>query len=269
MDFNYASIAPLVSSSELSGSVLQVVFQDAQGGPSVSATGTLRTSGGVVGATRSTIQRQMLSRLSFAVTRAVSSALGDNVVSRFGAGIARSAVQDAGRSATVSAEAKEAAVVEAFQSVSSQFRWDGAAWVSAPPSAATLEFTRLLDKAPITARGDLAVLGRMLVELAGADGDIGDDERSFLASFLTGDVDVDSLAAGPPLTDAELAEVTQGPVRESMLMLAWGLSFCDDALADAEQDACRRFARGLRVAPARRKVLRSAAAEFVRGQAVD
>ncbi len=269
MHLDYPSIAPLVRSSDRQGSVLHVVFQDAQGGPPVQATGTLRRGTGAASATRSLVQSRLLSHLTFAISRAVSGALGDNVVSRAGLRMARSAATDAASSSDLSFSSaeKQAATVEAFESVSSQFRWDGSAWVTDSTSSRAPsqggDFAAQLEAAPITDPADLVVLGRMLVELSGADGEIGADERTFLGTFLPADLDIDAVAAGPELTEAELSAVTAGPVRETMLMLAWGLSFCDDELADEEQAACRRFAEGLGVERPKGKALRNAAAAFV------
>lgn len=267
MEPTYVSIAPLVQSTEQKGAVLDVVFQDAQGGPPVSASAALRRSTGVAGATRATVQRKMLSRLSFAISRAVNQAVGD--VPMLGTGAAqqaRSVFQGLADKVNTnfSAEEQQAAVVEAFESVREQFRWDGAAWAY-DAAGARSEFQQRLDDAPITERADLDVLARMLVELASADGDFGDEEREFLGTFLPGDLDLDGIIDGPALSDADLRGVSEGDVRETMLMLAWGLAFCDDELAAEEQALCRTYARGLVIAPSRRKAIRKAAEEFVRG----
>lgn len=267
MEPTYVSLAPLVQSTEQKGTVLVVVFQDAAGGAPVTASAPLRRSKGVAGATRDTVQRKVLSRLSFAISRAVNQAVGDvHVLGKFGAQAARSAMKGLADSvdSNYSAEEKQAAIVEAFQGVAGRFRWDGSAWVldSAAPTVKTA-FDRQLEDVPITDAADVAVLGRMLAELAAADGDFGDDERSFLETFLLADTDIDGLVAGPKLTHAELRQVSEGPVRETMLMLAWGLSFCDDELAPEEQEACRRYAQGLGISIARGKALRNAAASFV------
>ena len=269
MQIDYPSIAPLVRSSDQDGTVLQVVFQDASGGPAVQATGTLRRGTGVAGATRATVQRKLLSKLSFAISRAVSDSLGDNVVSRAGLRMARSTVEDAAVKVDqrYSPAEKQKAILEAFRSVADQFRWDGAAWVTTsepePSGGSRGAFGDQLDAAPIIEPDDLGLLGRMLVELSCADGEIGEDEREFLGTFLPADMDVDELAAGPKLSVVDLSDASEGPVRETMLMLAWGLAFCDDDLDDAEKAACRRFSMGLGIPRARRKVLREAASEFV------
>jgi hypothetical protein len=267
MKMDYASIAPVVRSSEQKGTVMRVVFQDAVGGSPVEASAPLQRSKDLAGATRATAQRKLLSHLGFAISRAVNGALGDvNVLSKMAGGKVRSAVQ--GLSASIdskySTTEKQAAIVHAFRSVSDRFRWDGAAWVLAQGSTVPRgEFSEQLDAAPIDDRADLDVLARMLVELAGADGEVGEDEREFLGTFLPAQLEVDVLIDGPALTEAELRGVSAGPVRESMLMLAWALSFSDDELADEEQDTCRRFARALGISVARGKAMRNAAAGFV------
>ncbi len=267
MKMDYASIAPLVRSSEQKGTVMQVVFQDAAGGAPVEASAPLQRGKAVASATRATAQRKLLSHLGFAISRAVNGALGDvNVLSKIAGGKARSAVQGLAASldSKYSATEKQNAIVQAFAGVSDRFQWDGAAWVLAEASSVPRgEFSDQLDAAPIVARADLDVLARMLVEVAGADGEVGEDEREFLGTFLPPEMDVDALVDGPTLSDAELRGVSEGPVRESMLMLAWGLSFCDDELADEEQATCRRFARGLGISVARGKAMRNVAAGFV------
>lgn len=264
---DYDSIAPIVRSSEQRGTVMQVVFQDAAGGALVEASAPLQRSKDLAGATRATAQRKLLSHLGFAISRAVNGALGDvNVLSKIAGGKARTAVQGlaAAIDSKYSATEKQNAIVRAFRSVSDRFQWDGAAWVLAEASIVQPgEFSQQLDAAPIAERADLDVLARMLVELAGADGEVGEDERGFLGTFLPPGLVVDALIDGPVLTDAELRAVSEGPVRDSMLMLAWGLAFCDDELADEERDTCRRFARGLGISVARGKEVRNAAAGFV------
>lgn len=264
---DYDSIAPIVRSSEQRGTVMQVVFQDAAGGAPVEASAPLQRSKDLAGATRATAQRKLLSHLGFAISRAVNGALGDvNVLSKIAGGKARTAVQGLAASidSKYSATEKQNAIVRAFRSVSDRFQWDGAAWVLAEASIVQPgEFSQQLDAAPIAERADLDVLARMLVELAGADGEVGEDERGFLGTFLPPGLVVDALIDGPVLTDAELRAVSEGPVRDSMLMLAWGLAFCDDELADEERDTCRRFARGLGISVARGKEVRNAAAGFV------
>lgn len=267
MKMDYASIAPVVRSSEQKGTVMHVVFQDAVGGAPVQASAPLERSKDLAGATRATAQRKLLSHLGFAISRAVNGAVGDvGFLSKMAGSKARSAVQGltASLDSKYSSAEKQAAVVQAFRSVSDRFQWDGAAWVLTEASAVPPgEFSEQLAAAPIDERGDLDVLARVLVELAGADGEVGEDEREFLGTFLPADLGVDALVDGPALTDAELRAVSEGPVRESMLMLAWGLAFCDDELADEEQDTCRRFARGLGISVARGKAMRNAAAGFV------
>ncbi|MCO4772215.1 MAG: TerB family tellurite resistance protein [Deltaproteobacteria bacterium] len=267
MNVDYASIAPLVSSSEQKGTVMMVVFQDAAGGDPVQASAPLQRGKDLAGATRATAQRKLLSHLGFAISRAVNSALGDvNILSKMAGSQARSAVQSLSSAidSKYSDKEKQAAILQAFRSVADRFSWDGDAWVLSSAAAVPQgPFHEQLDSAPIHQRADLGVLARMLVELAGADGDVGEDEREFLGTFLPPDMGVDALIDGPALSDADLRSVSEGAVRESMLMLAWGLAFCDDELAKEEQETCRRFARGLGVSVARGKAMRNAAAGFV------
>jgi len=267
MKMDYASIAPLVQSSEQKGTVLTVVFQAGSSGTPVGASARLERSKDLAGATRATAQRKLLSNLGFAISRAVNGALGDvNMLSKFAGGHARSAVESltASIDSKYSDAEKQNAIVQAFRSVSDRFQWDGTAWVHAGETAAPRgEFSEQLDAAPIADKADLVVLARMLAELAAADGEVGDDERQFLATFLPAELEVDALLDGPALTDGDLRAASEGQVRETMLMLAWGLCFSDDELADEEQEACRRFARGLGISVARGKAMRNAAAGFV------
>ena len=80
---------------------------------------------------------------------------------------------------------------------------------------------------------------------------------------------VHDIASRPPLTAAELGSTSQGPVRESLLVLAWAMALVDEEMAAAEKVLLDHFAAGLRMPAARVTVCRKAAQTYILDQAMD
>src|SRR5690606_20744051 len=150
---------------------------------------------------------------------------------------------------------KRDAVERAFQAVADRFVWDAqqGRYIAAQAGGdAITDFMRQLQSAPATSRYDRMVAARMLVEIAAADGQLGEEERAFVAGFVTPDLGtVDELWRAPRLSEAELAETSQGAVRETMLMLAWAVAWSDDELAPEEEARLREYASALSIAAPR------------------
>jgi uncharacterized tellurite resistance protein B-like protein len=189
--------------------------------------------------------------------------------------VAGAAVQGAvdRKGPSFSDDEKQAAVVQAFQNVASQFVWDGknSQWISASAAADLLtDFAAQLNSAPVAQKYDRGVLSRMLVETAMADGQLAEEEKTFLSGFTSAETGtIDALIDRPPLSAAELAECSSGPVRETMLMIAWGLACTDKDLAEAETRRLSELAHGLQIDEAKAQELRSFAVKFVVDQAVE
>lgn len=277
MQITYESIEPLIQSSEQNGNAMQVSFKDSGSEHPVIGRAPIRRGHGLADVAKQSAKKNVMWSIRSAVSRSVYRALGHGILGRVGGDVARSMMSDATKTATqsFSDDEKKAAIVEAFESVASQFKWDGSTWVArggatvpAGSSASGVDFSELLERAPIHERYDQGVLARMLVQLSQADGQITEEEEQFLDDFLPDGIEAQELTSRPPLTAAELGESTSG-VRETMLILTWALAFCDEELDAREQALCETFGRGLGIDDGRTATLRTAAAEFVVERAIE
>ena len=269
----YQTIQPLVASAEQQGSSMRVSFRCPVTGQVIEASGALQRSNTMGDRVAESAKRSVMYGLRNALTRSIRRALGYGIVSNVVADAARGAASGSGQaSQDYSDDEKQAAIVRAFESVSNQFVWDGAnnRFVSVQAAGDVMtDFMRHLNSAPVNAPYDRGIAARMLTEIACADGTIGDDERQFLAGFLAPEIGtVDSLAQMARLSSAELAETTQGPPRETMLMLAWALALTDESLASDEALRLNEFASGLGISTDRAHELRAYAQIYLVDQAL-
>lgn len=274
-EVTYENIQPILVSAEQEGSSMRCTFKCPVSGETFESSAGIQRGRGLGDVARHSVKRSLFSRVRWGISRAVRSALGYGLAGRVAGDVAGAAVGGAmdKHGTSFSEDEKKAAVVQAFETIQSRFAWDGAnnRWMSAKAAGDVLtDFAAQLERAPVTQNYDRGVLARMLMEVAVADGQLAEEEKSFLSSFMppsTGGVD--ALQDKPPLSDAELAETGQGPVRETMLMIAWGLACTDKDLAEAETNVLARFAQGLGIGEARAAELQNWARKFVIDQAMD
>lgn len=251
--YDVAAIEPLVSHRNVQGRHLMVTFTCPISGTHVQARYTAPQDTGLASA----VSRQAQSTLVYEVRRQVLSmlyqVLGHGVAGRMATSVAGTALNQlpAGASGPQSLSASEQAegLVEAFRSVGSRFAWVGDRWVlqeAAGQVRGAME--QQLATAPVAGGYDRLLLARMLVEVASAHGGIGADEEAHLQDVI--DPELGSLASlvdRPPLSGAELAEATEGPVRQTMVSAVWALALCDEHEDAAEVATIARFADALGV----------------------
>jgi len=110
----------------------------------------------------------------------------------------------------------------------------------------------------------------MLVEVATAHGGVSDEEHSHLEEMVDPEQgSLQALVDRPPLTRAELGETTKGPVRVSLLALAWTLAFADERFDPAEEQKLTAFADGLQLSAADRARARDLARGWLMDQAFE
>ncbi|MEZ4235616.1 MAG: hypothetical protein R3F59_05515 [Myxococcota bacterium] len=274
--FTLDAIRPLVAHQRPSGRHLVVTFRCPQSGQQVNATWTAPQ--------RSAIAQQVAARARqtawYEARRQVYSllrtALGTGVVGRMATDVATTAMNSvgtptaSGAPASLTAEEQEVGLVEAFQNVSGQFAWTGDRWVhrsAAAERASALE--RAVEAQPMS-RYDRLLAARMLVQVAGAHGGVGEAERDHLADAIDPELgSLEALLARPPLTRAELGEATAGPVRVTLLSLAWALALVDEHGAPEEIALLDTFGEQLGLTPAQRREARDAARTWIVDQALE
>ena len=254
---SYETISPIVLRTSVAGGRLTAVFRCPISGDTFEATVPLKGEGD-----------SDASPFSGAPLRAA--------MSRFLRGVFRGESQEVEATETQEAlteDEREQAVLRAFNAVSNRFVWDASQehWLSARVAVGVVpEFTRQLAEFPLETRFDRVILARMLVEIAAADGTLAAEEQAFLNGFLPPELGtLDELRGRPHLTALELRETTNGPERETLLMVAWAIALTDEELADEEALCLASFAKGLGLSDTLSLELRHYAEVFVIDQALD
>ncbi len=265
---SYDDIEPLIADSKIDGSTIEVSFRCPVTQTEVPSQGTMRAGRDVSSVAQRSVKRSLSQSLRRAVFSAIRGALGSGLLGRAGQDVARSVLTDATdkMNHTHSSGEKQAALLEAFEQVQSQFVWDAKSsrWVAAEALGAKSEFSSQLASAPVRAKYDRGVLARMLVEIAAADGSVSAEEKDFLAGFVTPDLgSIDQLLAAGSLSSVDLSEVSAGSVRETLLMLAWAAACTDEDLDASEQAKLTDFAAGLGLSSQQATKMRTVAQEHV------
>jgi tellurite resistance protein len=272
-EITFASLQPNIASVQAEGSMVHVVFQCPVSGQQLEARAGMRRGTDMGARAKQTAKRSMMQSLRRSVSSAIRGAFGYGMLGRVGQDLANSAMRQLDESTRYSSADQEAAVVRAFESVRSQFAWDAREerWILGSAAQDTLSgFSAQLASHPVTERYDLGVMARLLTEIASADGEVDDDERSFLIDFLPSDVGtVDQLVGRPPLSAVELSETSEGPHRKTMVMLGWTVAFCDDMLDSSEAERMGAVVSALELSASDAAEAKALAQRFVVDQAIE
>lgn len=264
---SYESVQPLIADAQQQGAQMVCTFRCPVTGAELQARGKLQKGAGSQAADRA--KKSVTRGLKWKLARAIRSALGYGMAGQVAGDVAGGMMNGGGSQTSYSDGEKQAAIVDAFESVSDRFLWDAAGnrWISMQAARDLMpDFTRLLQEAPVTQPYDRKVLARMMCEIACADGQVDDSERSFLGSFISPDLGaVNELLGAPRLSPAELAETSRSPGREVMLMLAAAVAYADHDVDASEVERLRELAAGLEIADARADEL----AQYARAYLVD
>lgn len=268
----YETIQPLIAHAEQQGSTMRVVFRCPVSGYETEASAGMRQGSSMGSRVSGSLKRSLMWSVRNVIASAVRSAFGHGIVGSVLANSSREAIQAGEEKLRYSEDDQRDAVERAFQSVSDRFLWDAAQgrYIAAQAGGEVITgFMRQLVDAPATSRYDRLVAARMLTEIAAADGQLRQDEHMFLAGFITPDLGaVDDLSRNPRLSAAELAETSEGPVRDTLLMLAWAVAWTDDQLAPEEEARLREYATALAVPAARLAELQGHVRTYLLDQAL-
>lgn len=272
-EITYSNIQPNVVKADVSGRNVSCTFKCPVNGNTVNASASVAVDRSLVATAKSSATRSIGWSIRSAISRTVRNVLGYGIASRVASDVVNEGTRDLGKTdtSTLSEKEKEKGIVEAFQSIASQFVWDedSQKWISSAAAGQELpEFLRLLNEKPVSGKYEQSVLARMVVEIAAADGVIEDSEREFIADFIPeGAGSVDDIAAKSKLSSIELGEVDNSS--ESMLMIAWAVAMTDEELESAEETRLKEFAEGLGVSESRAYEVKTIAQQFIFEQALD
>lgn len=275
-DISFESIRPNLVSAVADGATLRCVFACPVSGQRIEAHASLTRGQRLGEAAAASAKQSLLWSIRNAIVQGLRSVLGYGVIGSLGADVANSAMAGVGHGGATtptefSDEERQAAALRAFHSVETRFTWDERSrrFVAAETAAeGESDFQRQLRTSPPTTRFDRGVMARMLLDVAGADGRVSDEESALLAQFIAPDLGpVNELARRPPLSRAELQE-TSPPTRETSLMIAWAVALADSDLDDSERAQLAAHTAGLGIPEERASELRRMAQLFVVDQAL-
>ena len=271
----YESLSPIIADVQNNRRSVQVRFVCPVSQKSVQARYTMPTNNSIGARAQQTAQRSFMYAAQNAVSQVLRNVFGYNLFGRVASDVARQTMRNATTNSaqSLSASEQKEAVVQAFLTVSSQFAWDGkrGSWIAASALKDALSpFDLQLKQNPVTHQYDRMVLARMLVQMAMADGVLASKEIEFLQENLNPNLgSIESLAARPPLSNAEFSQVSQGGVRESMLMLVWTLSIADEDFDPKEAQLLQNFAQQLGLNQGSLQKARAAAQDFILSQTME
>lgn len=269
---HFENVQPLLVSKEIDGSRVDCVFRCPVSGDTYSATGNMVRSAELQNNAASSVKRGIKNELSYAMGRIMRNVFGYNPLGNMAARAAGEAIRNVKTHANYTEADQQQAVVQAFNKVSHRFAWDPkkSGWVSASAlQEIQSEFEKKLARASFDNRFDSEVMARILVEMSTVDGAMSEEEKTMLADFLPPDLSLNTLLEKPPLSQAELMETGQGPVRENMLMLAWAMLFADYEVDPAEVAFLEKLAGHMSISSGQAGSLRTLALEFIVTQLFD
>ncbi|MCB1022104.1 MAG: hypothetical protein KDC27_19390 [Acidobacteria bacterium] len=238
--FDYKFIEPLTSSADVRGSAVFCRFVCPVTGRSVSA------SQEITAAPPAPISQQPQDGILAGLRRSLAATLQGVLGSSQYAEAFSETIPDA--DLTADENARRRAVVGAFRSVSSLFRWDSAAqrWVALEAGKdVSTAFERRLRVHPLHDTPDMGLLLRMLVAVASSDGQLDAEERLFFGMFAAASgASLDELLGQEPPSTADLSAMDPAR-RESALMLCWAAALCDSSLSTTEAVMVEEMAQGL------------------------
>lgn len=268
--FELEAIRPLVTHDRANGRHLVVTFTCPVSRTHVNAQVTADAPsgagalGGLGSAVAARAKQTAWMQLRYQVNRTLYSALGGPLAS-----IATTAVDTvmtglagqggaSGAPQALSRAEHDRLLVEAFRGVSGAFVWANGRWVHGSAAGALLSpFDKQLRDHPLASSYDREVAARISLEVALAHDGVADAERSRLDDALAAigggsGTSVAALSKRPPLSRAELAEVSPGPVRITLLALGWAMAFADERFDPREGARLDAIAAGLGVTDADR-----------------
>ncbi len=246
MEVEYEDIAPLVAQQTVRQRQVHVTFTCPKSGRSVESSASLRKDNSAGQRMKDSVKRSFMHAARNMLTRALGSLFGHGMAGQ----VARSATYEAQRGVEARLAFSKAdvqrGIVAAFERVRAQFAKDpeSGAWVASGAVAASQSaYDQLLAAHPISEGWDRAILARVLVEVARADGTLEPRELALLDQLLPGQ-DVRQLAAKPALSAAELGG-TSAQARPSILLLACSLALADEELSAEELTRLDAIGTGL------------------------
>ncbi|MEM0999221.1 MAG: hypothetical protein AAGN35_19350 [Bacteroidota bacterium] len=277
-EYTYDQIKPLIVSEEVEGRKMFAEFALPGSDQVFEASASIRRSRDMGSMVKQQVSRSVVREVRRTVGSLLRGLLGGGMLGRTARQVVNTTTNQQARNLAnaPSRSEKEAAVVEAFGRVASNFHFDAASggWRSpslagaagAAPSAKAVEksaFEQQLDANPVNDKFARSVLARMLAHIAYADGSIADEEKEFFTNAIPAEYgDLASLANADPISAVESEEIARG-ARESIYAMAWVISAIDMDVDPAEVALLTEYGNKFAIPAARQKELETTAKTYV------
>ena len=207
-------------------------------------------------------------------SRVLRGALGGGMVGRIASSGFNTAAQEYKPGQGPTEGEINSAILAAFMRVAKFFQYDEASetWMKAtdpPPPPPKSPFEELIASHPIVDPHDKNVFGRILAELAYADGSVSPDEATFFKEIIPPDQpSLDVLAKADPVSKIEAEMVTAG-VKSTIYMFAWVICMIDLRIDNVEEELLMEYSEVFSLSDARREELVKIAKYFVLERNID
>lgn len=273
-EFTYEQIEPLIVVQEVEQRKLYVEFALPGSDEMYDVSTTIKRGKDVGSKIKDRMTRMGGNYARRGAVRAVRAATGGGMVSRMAGQTVNVAAREAKPGQGASEKETQQAIVDAFGRVSKYFEWDDSAqeWGKPgipPPPPPKSPFEEQVAANPIADPHDKNIFGRIMAELAYADGHIAPEEASFFKEIIPPDQpSLDVLAKADPVSSIEAQEVTEG-VKATIYMFAWVIALIDLDLDPVEKELLLEYADVFKLTDANRDELTKNAKYFVLEKNID
>jgi len=272
--YTYEQIEPLIVDQEVEERKLYIEFALPGSDEIYDVSMTIRRARDVGSKVKDRMTRIGSNYARRGAVRAVRSATGGGMLGRMAGQTVNVASREAKPGQGPSEKEIRASAVEAFGRVSKYFHWDESAqeWGKPgipPPPPPKSPFEEQIAANPIADPHDKNIFGRIMAELAYADGQVTPEEATFFKEMIPPDQPgLDVLAKADPVSSIEAQEVTEG-VKATIYMFAWVIALIDLDLDPVEKELLLEYADVFKLADSQRDELTKNAKYFVLEKNID
>lgn len=275
--YSIETIGQLVVDIKEHGRSVQIVFKCPHSDFTVSSRASVVRDRSFGNQLKKNTERSILNMIQRELTKVLRDVLGNNAFGRMGSDIARRTMYNASSQMLngLSHQEREEAIITAFKKVERKFRWNEElqTWLAIEMQKqleSTLSpFVIQNNNHPVSHPYDVQILSRMMVEIVMVDGEMVQAEREWLVQLLNPEYGtMEQIAQFPPLTRAEFNNCSPGPVRTTMLMMAFAMSMCDETLAQEEVAALKTMANDLQLSASEKYNAKFWAQTYILEQAI-
>ncbi len=247
-NLTYTSIQPLLAATRQEGASLVCQFQAPGSHTVVEARATVRTTPRQ-NTLADSVKRNMLEGVKRMVYQGIRQLLGYGALAQTGSDLVNTVLTESNLKPAFSEADKQAAVLEAFQSVAGQFVYDNEKKEWSYRSDRS-PYDLQLAQFPVSSPFEKEILARILVQLAAASQDINWKEEQFLMDVLgLSPLQFEEVRMKGPVSNLEAEAVSTG-TKGTIFLLACTIALMDESLDQVERDHLDALKTNLGLDPA-------------------